>query len=123
MYSLFQSPNVFLRTADTSAQALPLVVIFQPHLCNVINFHLTFDSSNARASPEEGELGYKPACTSLEGFCQTVLDFQPRPVVVPDHASGGDPIMIAEEFLCAYMPRGDGRRRSLSLFKRNRPVS
>ena len=104
-----------------SAQAPPLVVIFQPFVCNVTNSYLTFDSSNARATPEEGGLGYKPALASWEAFCQTVLDFQSRRVVVNGHASGSGAIKIPEDFLCAYVLRGDGRRRSLSLSNRTDP--
>ena len=93
-YFLSQSTNLFLRTAGAFLPRLPpLVAIFQPPVWNVTNSHLIFDSSNARASPEEGGLGYEPVCTSLEGFCQTVLDFELGRVVDHGHTSGGGGIM------------------------------
>ncbi|RDA94157.1 hypothetical protein CP533_6581 [Ophiocordyceps camponoti-saundersi (nom. inval.)] len=37
------------------------------------------DDSAARKRPEEGGLGYRPACTSLEGLCAQVLDWNEGP--------------------------------------------
>ncbi|KAF9791915.1 NAD-P-binding protein [Thelephora terrestris] len=77
---LSQSPNVFLRTAGAFLPQLSsLVANFQPPVWNVTNSHLIFDSSNARASPDAGGLGYEP----------TVLDYQSGRVVDHGHASGG----------------------------------
>lgn len=89
-YFLSHSPNVFLRTAGALLPKLPsLFAKFQPSLWNVSNVHSILDSSNARARPEAGGLGYEPFCTSLEGLCQLVLDYQSGRVVDHAHISGG----------------------------------
>lgn len=88
-YFLSQSPNLFLRTAGAFLPKLPsLIITLQPSLWNLTNVHLIFDSSNARARPEAGGLGYEPLWTSLEGLCQLVLDYQSRRVVDHAHISG-----------------------------------
>lgn len=93
-YFLSQSPNIFLRTASTLLPKLPsLIVTLQPSLWNLTNVHLIFDSSNARARPEAGGLGYEPLWTSLEGLCQLVLDYQSKRIV--DHAHTGGQGSIA----------------------------
>ena len=89
-YFLSRSPNIILRTAGAFLPSLPsLVTSLQPSLWNVSSVHLIFDSSNARARPEAGGLGYEPIWTSLEGLCQLVLDYQSRRVVDHAHVSGG----------------------------------
>lgn len=86
---LSESPNTFLRAASTLLPRLPsLIVSLQPSLWNLTNVHLIFDSSNARARPEVGGLGYKPVWTSLEGLCQLVLDYHSGRVVDHAHISG-----------------------------------
>ena len=87
---LSQSPNILLRAAGAFLPRLsPLVVNLQPSLWNLTSVHLIFDSSNARARPETGGLGYEPLWTSLEGICQLMLDYQSGRVVDDFHSSGG----------------------------------
>lgn len=89
-----QSTNLFLRTVGNFLPKLPsLFVALQPSLWNLTNVHLIFDSSNARARPEAGGLGYKPLWTSLEGLCQLVLDYQSGRVA--DHSRTGGQGSIA----------------------------
>jgi nucleoside-diphosphate-sugar epimerase len=89
IHFLSQSTNIFLRTAGTFLPKVPpLIVTLQPSLWNLVNVHLIFDSSDARARPEAGGLGYKPLWTSLEGLCQVVLDYQTGRVVDHAHTSG-----------------------------------
>lgn len=89
-YFLSQSPNILLRAAGAFLPRLPsLVVSLQPSLWNLTSVHLIFDSSNARARPEAGGLGYQPLWNSLEGICQLVLDYQSKRVVDDGHFSGG----------------------------------
>ena len=89
-YFLSQSPNVILRTTGSLLPKLsPLISSLQPPLWNVSNVHGILDSSNARARPEAGGLGYEPLSTSLEGLCQLVLDYQSGRVVDHAHISGG----------------------------------
>lgn len=87
---LSQSPNILLRTVGAFLPRLPsLVINLQPSMWNLTNVHLIFDSSNARAPPESGGLGYQPLWNSLEGMCQLMLDYQSRRVVDDAHSSGG----------------------------------
>lgn len=87
-YFLSQSPNIFLRAAGAFLPRLsPLIANLQPSLWNLTCVHLIFDSSNARARPEAGGLGYNPLWTSLEGMCQAVLEYQSKRVV-DAHFSG-----------------------------------
>ena len=89
-YFLSNSPNTILRAAGVFLPKLsPLVASLQPSLWDVSVVHLISDDSNARVRPEMGGLGYEPLWTSLEGFCQSVLDYQSRRVVDHAHASGG----------------------------------
>jgi len=89
-YLLSQSPNVLLRAAGAFLPKLSAPIInLQPSLWNLTNVHLIFDSSNARARPEAGGLGYEPLWTSLEGICQAVSDYQAKRVVDDAHISGG----------------------------------
>ncbi|KAF9647379.1 NAD-binding protein [Thelephora ganbajun] len=89
-YFLSQSSNIPLRTVGSFLPRLSsLLVDLQPSLWNLTNVHLIFDSSNARARPEAGGLGYEPLWTSLEGICQLVLDYQSKRVVDDGHTSGG----------------------------------
>ena len=89
-YFLSQSPNILLRAAGAFLPGLSYPVSnLQPSLWNLTNVHLIFDSSNARARPEAGGLGYEPLWTSLEGICQLMLDYQSRRVVDDAHSSGG----------------------------------
>lgn len=89
-YFLSQSHNILLRAACTFLPKLsPLLVNLQPSVWNLTSVHLFFDSSNARARPEAGGLGYEPLWTSLEGMCQFMLDYQSRRVVDNAHSSGG----------------------------------
>lgn len=86
---LSQSPNIFLRTLSAFLPRLPSrVVSLQPSLWNLTSVHLIFDSSNARARPEAGGLGYEPLWTTLEGLCQLALDYRSGRVVDHAHASG-----------------------------------
>lgn len=88
-YFLSQSPNILLRAVGAFLPRLSYPVInLQPSLWNLTNVHLIFDSSNARARPETGGLGYEPLWTSLEGICQLMLDYQSRRVVDDAHSSG-----------------------------------
>lgn len=87
---LSQSPNLFLRTAGALLPRLSTLLInLQPSVFNLTSVHLIFDSSNARARPEAGGLGYEPLWNSLEGFCQLVSDYRSRRVVDHAHTSGG----------------------------------
>jgi nucleoside-diphosphate-sugar epimerase len=87
---LSQSPNIFLRTAGAFLPRIPsLLIPLQPSMWNLTNVHLVFDSSNARARPEAGGLGYEPLWTSLEGLCKLVLDYQSGRVADHAHSSGG----------------------------------
>ena len=89
-YFLSQSPNALLRTAGAFLPKLSAPIIsLQPSLWSLTNVHLIFDSSNARARPEAGGLGYEPVWTSLEGICQVTLDCQSKRVVDDAHFSGG----------------------------------
>ena len=89
-YFLSQSPNTFLRAVGALLPKLPFPTVnLQPSLWNLASVHLIFDSSNARARPEAGGLGYEPLWTSLEGICQLVLDFQSGRVIDDSHSSGG----------------------------------
>ena len=86
-----QSRNVLLRVVGDFLPRLPyLIVNLQPSLWNLTGVHLIFDSSNARARPQEGGLGYEPLGTSLEGICQLILDYQSKRVVDDAHCSGGE---------------------------------
>ena len=86
---LSQSPNAPLRAAGAFLPKLSsLMVNLQPSLWNVTSVHLIADSSNARARPEAGGLGYEPLWTSLEGMCQVILDYQSKRVVDYGHTSG-----------------------------------
>lgn len=90
IHFLSQSPNILLRVAGAFLPRLsPLVASLQPSLWNLTCVHLIFESSNARARPETGGLGYEPLWTSLEGICQLMLDYQSRRVVDDAHFSGG----------------------------------
>jgi len=86
---LSQSPNALLRAAGAFLPKLSsLMVNLQPCIWNLTSVHLVADSSNARARPEAGGLGYEPLWTSLEGMCQVVLDYQSKRVVDHGHSSG-----------------------------------
>ena len=85
-----QSPNVLLRAVGVSLPKLSsLMVNLQPSLWNVTSIHLIVDSSDSRARPEAGGLGYEPLWTSLEGMCQVMSDYQSKRVVDDGHFSGG----------------------------------
>jgi len=87
---LSQSSNVLLRAAGAFLPKLSTPIIhLQPPMWELTNVHLIFDSSNARARPESGGLGYEPLWTSLEGMCQVLLDYQSGRVVNDTHSSGG----------------------------------
>ena len=87
---LSQSPNGLLRAAGALLPKVPsLMVNLQPSLWNIASVHIVADSSNARARPEAGGLGYEPVWTSLEGMCQLILDYQSKRVVDDGHFSGG----------------------------------
>jgi len=87
---LSQSPNALLRAAGVLLPKLSTPIInLQPPMWALTNIHLIFDSSNARAPPESGGLGYKPLWTSLEGICQAVLDYQSGRAVDDTHSNGG----------------------------------
>jgi len=87
---LSQSPNILLRAAGALLPKLSTPTInLQPPMWALTSVHLIFDSSNARARPESGGLGYEPPWTSLEGICQLLLDYQSRRVVDDAHSSGG----------------------------------
>lgn len=89
-FFLSRSSNTFLRAVGASLPKISsLLVNLQPSVWNLTSVHLFFDSSNARAHPEAGGLGYEPLWTSLEGFCQLVLDYQSGRVVDHSHTSGG----------------------------------
>jgi len=89
-YFLSSSPNAILRTAGALLPRLPsLVASFQPSLWNVSNAHTILDTSNARARPEVGGLGYEPICSTLEGLCQSISDYRSRRVVDHAHTGGG----------------------------------
>lgn len=88
-YFLSQSPNILLRAVGAFLPRLSYPIInLQPSLWNLTSVHLIFDSSNARARPETGGLGYEPLWTSLEGICQLLLDYQSRRVVDGAYSSG-----------------------------------
>lgn len=88
---LSQSCNVLLRVLGAFLPRLPnLIINVQPPLWNLTSVHLIFDSSNARARPEAGGLGYEPLGTSLEGICQLMLDYRSRRVVDDAHSSGSE---------------------------------
>ena len=89
-YFLSQSPNTLLRAVGAFLPKVsPLITNLQPSLWNIAGIHLIFDSSNARARPEAGGLGYEPLWTSLEGVCQVMMDYQSKRVVDNIHSSGG----------------------------------
>ena len=97
-YFLFRSPNIFLRAIAAFLPRLPYPTVnLQPSLWNLTSVHLIFDSSNARARPEAGGLGYEPLWTSLEGICQLVLDYRSRRVVDDSHSSGGQSSLATSE--------------------------
>lgn len=99
-YFLSHSPNIILRTMGAFLPGLsPLVVKLQPPLWSTTNAHLIIDTSNARARPEAGGLGYEPLWTTLEGLCQLVLDYQSGRVVDHAHNSGGSDITTSGESL------------------------
>ncbi|KAJ7207206.1 NAD(P)-binding protein [Mycena pura] len=50
------------------------IVNLQPSLFNLVNVHLIFDDSRARAPPENGGLGYRGAWTTFEGLHKTVAE-------------------------------------------------
>ena len=86
---LSQSPNALLRTAGAFPPKLsPLMATLHPSLWNVTSVHIIVDDPNARARPEAGGLGYEPLWTSLEGMCQTVLEYQSKRVVDKGRFSG-----------------------------------
>ena len=87
---LSQSPNILLRAFGAFLPKLSTPIInLQPPMWDLTNAHLIFDSSDARARPESGGLGYEPLWTSLEGMCQLLLDYQSGRVVDDPHSSGG----------------------------------
>ena len=87
---LSQSSNILLRAAGAFLPKLTTPIInLQPPMWNLTSVHLIFDSSNARARPESGGLGYEPLWTSLEGVCQAVLDYQSGRAVDDTHSGGG----------------------------------
>lgn len=47
----------------------------QPTLFSVSTCHVVADDGHARKSVEEGGLGYKGICTTLEGMCMQVRDW------------------------------------------------
>ena len=86
---LSQSPNALLRAAGAFLPKLSsLMANLQPSLWNITSVHLVADSSNARARPEAGGLGYEPLWTSLEGMCQLILEYQSKRVVDDGHFGG-----------------------------------
>jgi len=86
---LLQSRNVLLREVGDFLPRIPHRIIdLQPSIWNTASRHIIIDSSNARAHPQEGGLGYEPFGTSLEGICQLVLDYQSKRVVDDGHCTG-----------------------------------
>ena len=51
------------------------IVFLQPSMFALTNVHLYFDDSRARLPPEKGGLGYTNTCTTLQGVCQVVIDY------------------------------------------------
>ena len=95
-YFLSQSPNILLQAIGLFLPRFSYPVVnLQPSLWNITNVHLIFDSSNARARPETGGLGYEPLWNSLEGICQLVSDYQSKRVVDGVHFSGGQGSLAA----------------------------
>ncbi|QDS68357.1 hypothetical protein FKW77_010723 [Venturia effusa] len=60
----------------------PDIVQLQPTLFNIANCHLIADDSDARKSVEEGGLGYKGICTTLEAMCMQIREWN------MEHADG-----------------------------------
>lgn len=95
-YFLPRSTSTLLRTVGAFLPRLSRSVTnLQPSLWNLASVHLIFDSSNARARPEAGGLGYEPLWTSLEGMSQLILDYQSGRVVDDAHSSGGQGSLVA----------------------------
>lgn len=53
----------------------PDIAQLQPPLFTVSTCHVIADDGEARKSVEEGGLGYKGICTTLEGMCLQVLEW------------------------------------------------
>lgn len=63
------------------------VHMLQPSVFN-ISIHTVVDDSMARKSVAEGGFGYRPVCTTLEGVCQEILEWN------QEH-EGGDAAVVA----------------------------
>ena len=90
-YFLSQSSGVLFRYVGAILPRLPsLITSLQPPLRDLTSVHLLVDSSNTRARPEVGGLGYEPLWTSLEGIlCQLVSDYRSKRAADDAHFSGG----------------------------------
>lgn len=53
----------------------PDVAMLQPTLFTISTCHMITDDGDARKSVEEGGLGYKGVCTTLEGMCMQILEW------------------------------------------------
>lgn len=67
------------------------VIFLQPSMFSLTNVHLIFDDSRARSPPEKGGLGYNPPCTTLEGVCKVILEYEKSGGEVVDRAVAGHP--------------------------------
>lgn len=74
------------------------VIFLQPSMFALTNVHLIFDDSRARSSPEKGGLGYNPPCTTLEGVCKVILEYENSGGEVSDRALTGHPEPTAPTF-------------------------
>ncbi|CAL1708960.1 unnamed protein product [Somion occarium] len=67
------------------------IIFLQPSMFALTNVHLLFDDSRARTSSEKGGLGYTGPCTTLEGVCKVVLEYEKNGGEGTERAVAGHP--------------------------------
>jgi hypothetical protein len=98
-YHIFQNrfPNIL--------PALPAdVQLLQPGLFDISNVNLIAVDSNARKPMADGGLGYVGACTTLEGLCMSVRDWNDDHAQAAMESKTGSPELVTEIKNVAAVP-------------------